>query len=163
MLRSFALFIALVLIWLLWSGLYIPLLLFLGLASCVLVVWLMNRFESIDHESVPIQLGLPILTYWIWLIKEILVSSLQVSRIILASRIEIQPQMVKVKSLSRSDVGLVIFGNSITLTPGTYTTSIDDDGVLTVHALTQDGVDGLIEGSMNRRVKSLDSESTSHA
>ena len=71
--------------------------------------------------------------------------------------------MVKVKSLSRSDVGLVIFGNSITLTPGTYTTSIDDDGVLTVHALTQDGVDGLIEGSMNRRVKSLDRGSTSHA
>jgi multicomponent Na+:H+ antiporter subunit E len=162
MIRSIALFIAMVLIWLLWSGLYIPLLLFLGLASCILVVWLMNRFESIDHESVPIQLGLPILTYWIWLIKEILVSSIQVSQIILSSRIEIQPQLVKVKSQAQSDVGLVIFGNSITLTPGTFTTSIDDDGTLTVHALTQDGADGLLEGSMNRRVGALD-RSTDHA
>lgn len=143
-------------IWLLWSGLYIPLLLSLGAASCLFVVWLLRRFDSIDHESVPVHLGLPVVTYWAWLIKEIVVSSLQVSKIILSPQIKIQPQLVKVKSLAKSDVGQVIFGNSITLTPGTITTSISSDGTVTVHALTQCGADGLQSGPMNTKVAILD-------
>lgn len=154
--RTVVLLFALMLIWLLWSGLYTPLLISLGVVSCLLVVWLVRRFESIDHESVPVHLGLPVLTYWAWLLKEIVVSSIQVSRIILSSKLTIQPQLIEVKSRARSDVGQVIFGNSITLTPGTMTTSISHTGLLTVHALTQEGADGVLQGPMNQKVALLD-------
>lgn len=160
--RTVALLIALMLIWLLWSGLYTPLLISLGVASCLLVVWLARQFQSIDHESVPVHLGLSVLTYWAWLLKEIVVSSIEVSRIILSPKLRIQPQFITVTSRARSDVGQVIFGNSITLTPGTMTTSINESGDVTVHALTQNSANGVLQGPMNQKVALLD-RSEQHA
>jgi multicomponent Na+:H+ antiporter subunit E len=149
------LFITLMVLWLLWSGLFIPLMLAIGLASCILVVWLTRRFDTIDHESVPLHLGFGIFAYWGWLFKEIVVSSLQVTKIILSPQMPISPVVVKFKSQARGEVREVLLGNSITLTPGTLTTDIDEHGYLTVHALTQDGADGVLSGDMNGRVAAL--------
>ncbi len=154
--KSVALFIVLAALWLLLSGLYKPLLLTLGLASCVLVVWLVRRFETIDHESVPLSLGWRIVPYWLWLLKEIVLSSLKVTRIVLAPTLRISPRMVKVKSLPRSEVARVVLGNSITLTPGTLTTDIDEDGEITVHALTAAAAADVLAGEMNRRASALE-------
>jgi len=149
------LFVTLAVLWLLWSGLYLPLMLILGLASVLLVVWLVRRFETLDHESVPLHLGVGILTYWIWLLKEIVTSSWQVTKIILAKDMPISPTMTTVQSKSRGEVREVLFGNSITLTPGTLTTDIDNNGLLTVHALTREGADGVVNGDMNDRIARL--------
>ncbi len=149
------LFVTLAALWLLWSGLYLPLMLALGLASVILVVWLTRRLETIDHESVPSHLGLKVLSYWGWLVKEIVVSSIAVTRIVLARDMPISPTMVQTRSKSAGVVGRVLFGNSITLTPGTLTTDLDDDGLITVHALTKDGADGVVSGDMNDRVAAL--------
>ncbi|MFO7746528.1 MAG: Na+/H+ antiporter subunit E [Orrella sp.] len=149
------LFLTLAALWLLWSGLYLPLMLILGLGSCLLVVWLVRRFDTLDHESVPLHLGVGIITYWGWLIKEIVVSSWQVTKIILAKEMPISPTITTVQSKSRGEVREVLFGNSITLTPGTLTTDIDNNGVLTVHALTREGADGVVNGDMNDRIAKL--------
>lgn len=153
--RKFVLLFALAILWLLWSGVYSPLMIFLGLCSCLLTVWLVGRLETIDHESVPSHLGLGVITYWAWLLKEIVVSSIQVSRIILSPSMPISPGIVKVKSKSRGSVGWVLFGNSITLTPGTVTIDIDEKGELTVHGITQDTAEGVLTGDMNDRVANL--------
>jgi multicomponent Na+:H+ antiporter subunit E len=153
--HTLVLFIALAALWLLWSGLYLPLMLVLGLISCVIVVWLTRRFETVDHESVPLHLGTKALSYWAWLIKEIVVSSIQVTRIVLSPTLRINPTIVKVQSKSKGVVRDVIFGNSITLTPGTLTTDIDEDGLVTVHALTAEGAEGVLNGDMNDRVAAL--------
>jgi multicomponent Na+:H+ antiporter subunit E len=155
-LKSVALFIVLAVLWLLLSGLYKPMLLSLGLASCALVVWLVRRFETIDHESVPLSLGWRIVPYWLWLLKEIVLSSLTVTRIVLAPTLRISPRVVKVASLPRSEVVRVVLGNSITLTPGTLTTDIDEDGVITVHALTAESAADVLAGEMNRRASALE-------
>ena len=149
------LFVTLAALWLLWSGLYLPLMLILGLASVLLVVWLVRRFETLDHESIPLHLGFGILAYWVWLVKEIVVSSWQVTKIILSKDMPISPTMTTVQSKSRGEVREVLFGNSITLTPGTLTTDIDEDGLLTVHALTREGADGVVNGDMNDRIARL--------
>lgn len=149
------LFLTLAVLWLLWSGLYVPLMLSLGLGSCLLVVWLVRRFETLDHESVPLHLGFGVITYWGWLLKEIVVSSWQVTKIILAKEMPISPTMTTVQSKSRGEVREVLFGNSITLTPGTLTTDIDENGLLTVHALTREGADGVVNGDMNDRIAKL--------
>lgn len=149
------LFITLAVLWLLWSGLYLPLMLLLGFVSCVLVVWLTQRFKTIDHESVPIHLGFKVISYWAWLMKEIVVSSLQVTRIVLSPALRISPTVVQVQSKSRGEVRQVIFANSITLTPGTLTTDLDENGLITAHALTAEGADGVVNGDMNDRVAAL--------
>ncbi len=153
--QTIILFLALFILWLLWSGVFSPLMIFLGFISCVLTVWLVRRFDTVDHESVPLQLGFGVLTYWGWLMKEIVMSSLQVSRIILSPKIRISPTIVKVKAKSRGSVGWVLFANSITLTPGTVTIDIDEKGVLTVHGITRDTADGVLTGDMNDRVANL--------
>jgi multicomponent Na+:H+ antiporter subunit E len=154
--KQLTLFVGLAGLWLLLSGLYKPLVLGLGLASCLLVVWLVRRFETIDHESVPLSLGWRIVPYWLWLLKEIVMSSLTVTRIVLAPTLRISPRMVKVASLPRSEVVRVVLGNSITLTPGTLTTDIDEQGVITVHALTAAGAADVLAGEMNRRAHALE-------
>jgi multicomponent Na+:H+ antiporter subunit E len=51
----------------------------------------------------------------------------------------------------KSDLGIVIYANSITLTPGTV--SIDLEGnQISVHALTEQSAADLLTGEMNRRV-----------
>jgi multicomponent Na+:H+ antiporter subunit E len=156
--KSVVLFVVLAILWLLMSGKFTPLFFVLGTASCVLVVALVRRFDTIDHESVPVHLGLGVLTYWLWLMKEIGVSALQVSRIILSPTLRISPKMVQVQSLSRSEVGRVLYGNSITLTPGTLTTDIDDNGLITVHALTAEGAQAVLTADMNQRVRRMEGQ-----
>jgi multicomponent Na+:H+ antiporter subunit E len=153
--QTIVLFLSLVVLWLLWSGLYLPLMLFLGLASCLLVMWLVKRFQTLDHESVPLHLGVGIFGYWGWLLKEIAISSLQVTRIILAPKLQISPTMVNIQCKSSGQVRQVLLANSITLTPGTLTTDIDENGLVTVHALTQEGAQGVVSGDMNDRVARL--------
>lgn len=154
--KSIALFFVLAALWLLWSGLYLPVVVALGGFSCVLVVLLVRRMQTVDHESVPLHLGWGIVSFWLWLLKEIVTSSIQVTRIVLSPSLPISPRFVKLVAIPRGEVTRVILGNSITLTPGTLTTDIDDDGMITVHALTSAGADDLLEGTMNRRVGRLE-------
>ena len=55
------------------------------------------------------------------------------------------------KTSQKTSVGVVTYANSITLTPGTISVDVRHDEIL-VHALTQAGAEGLIEGEMDRRV-----------
>lgn len=154
MLNALTLTIALMATWFLWSGYTQPLLLSLGLLSVALVLLIGRRMGSIDEESVPLQLGLGLFTYWGWLIKEIIKSNIAVVRIVLDPRLPISPTLFKVKALQPGDLGQVIFANSITLTPGTVSTDIHD-GIITVHALTAAGADDVEAGEMNRRVAAI--------
>jgi multicomponent Na+:H+ antiporter subunit E len=54
-----------------------------------------------------------------------------------------------------SDLGKVIYANSITLTPGTVSINLTDDNRIIVHSLTQEGMDELKNGEMLRRVRDV--------
>jgi multicomponent Na+:H+ antiporter subunit E len=140
--------------WLLWSGLYKPLLLYLGAFSCFLSFWLARRMGYFDDQLFAMRFSLRLLGYWFWLGREIIRSSLQVTRIVLDPKLPISPRLVEVKAGSDHAVDQVILGNSITLTPGTLTIDLHY-GLLKVHALTETGANDLVSGEMNRRVTAL--------
>jgi multicomponent Na+:H+ antiporter subunit E len=110
--------------------------------------------DVIDHEGHPIHLGWRSIFYWPWLIWEILKSNVQMARVILGRSMPIQPAVFKVRGSQKSELGHVIYGNSITLTPGTVTIGLDQ-GELTIHALTKPAADGLKSGGMDRRVTAM--------
>ncbi len=148
------LFLVLVAAWLLWSGLYKPLLLTLGAISCALCVYLATRMNFFETTSIlPLLPRLPL--YWLWLLKEIALSSLEVARVVLSPRLELSPTIVDLDAEAQTELCHVILGNSITLTPGTITLDIYK-GRLVVHALTAEGAAALKEGKMNRRVAALE-------
>ena len=56
-----------------------------------------------------------------------------------------------------------MLANSITLTPGTITIDITEDGVYSVHALTEELREGLLDGSMQAKVAWLYGETRDFA
>lgn len=158
MLHTISLGFVLYVLWLLLSGHYVALLLSLGAASVALVVAIAHRMDVVDHEAQPLHLKWRIVPYWIWLLKEILMSAIHVSGVILKRRMPIHPHMLDVHATQKSELGNVIFANSITLTPGTVTVAMDG-GHFVVHALTRETGDGLMTGDMDRRVTAVESAS----
>ena len=144
----------LMLSWLLWSGLFKPLLLALGLFSCVLVVYLAHRMRLFDTHAFDMRYLVRLLPYWAWLGKEILKSSLEVTRVVLSPKPPISPTVAEFDSLCSEAMDQAVLGNSITLTPGTLTLQITD-GHFVVHTLTQDGARDILSGEMDRRVHAL--------
>jgi len=158
MLQKLGLFVALCVAWILWSGYFKPLLLGLGLASALVCTYLALRMRRADGEGSQfkiLQHVHQLATYWPWLLLEIAKSNIDVARIILSGKMNIDPVMIRLKTGQTTEMGQVIYGNSITLTPGTITVDIED-GELLVHALTQSGADGLHEGEMDRRITALE-------
>ena len=141
-------------VWLLWSGIYQPLLLILGAASCIFVVLICRLMGLLDEEGVPIHVLPRLITYIPWLVLAIVKSNIDVALRILNPRLPISPRMVRVKAGQKTDLGRVIYANSITLTPGTVTCAVDGDELI-VHALTREAADDLMSGDMDRRVTRL--------
>ncbi len=149
--RAVSLGIALFAFWLLLSGHYTLFLTGLGFASSIACVLVAKRMNLIDVEGHPIQLLPGAMTYVPWLVWEIAKSTFAVMVIVLRGPSAISPNLIKVKASQKSQVGINVYGNSITLTPGTITVDVEDDE-FTVHALTQSTASDLAEGSMDRRV-----------
>ena len=144
--------------WLLFSGIYDnPLLIALGVVSTVLVIVVSRRLSVIDRESQPFHLGPRILFYWPWLLVEILKSNFDVAWRVLSRGPDISPTLVRVPMDLRSDLGRVVYANSITLTPGTVSINVNQESIL-VHALTREGAASLGSGAMERRVAAFVNE-----
>lgn len=152
------LFITLTLLWLLLSGHYSGLLLFFGFLSVSLVVLICIRMKLIAYEQPLVSVQtFGLICYFPWLIKEIIKSNISVILYILNPKISISPQIVKVKSTQVSELAYIAYANSITLTPGTVSINIDDDEI-EVHSLSKEGVDFLMEGQMNERIRTIDNK-----
>ncbi len=155
MFHAISLFFSLGLFWLLLSGYFTPFLLSAGLGCALAVVWFARRMDVVDPEGHPIHLGpRALLFYWPWLVKEIVKSAWDVSMIILDPKLPISPTLVRFKPTQKTDVGLVIHANSITLTPGTITIEAAS-GEFLVHGLTRASAGAVVDSEMDRRVDGL--------
>ena len=140
--------------WLAWSGIYTPLLLTLGAASCVLVMWLARRSGFFDAELYMLHLIPRLPGYLFWLTKELIRCNITVARIALSRELPIEPTVITIDARELPAVGQVILANSIGVTPGSVATDIQR-GMIEVHCLTRETADRLRGGEMLRRVRSL--------
>lgn len=140
--------------WLLWSGLYSPLLLFLGAFSCGLVLLLATRTGFFEVDIYALHLGPRLPRYWFWLLKEIVKANFSVARIVLSRRMPIEPVIISVDARHIPPVSLATLANSITLTPGTVSLDVDR-GMIEVHCLTIAAAEDLKGGEMVRRAAML--------
>lgn len=129
----------LVVLWLTLSGPFTlsgdyPIVMGLGVISIIATVALAFRMRIVDRETVPVGPSIPLFAYWGWLGGEIVKANLAVVRLVMKPDIEVEPRLIHVVADQRSELGRCVFANSITLTPGTVTVDVEDDGFL-VHAL----------------------------
>jgi len=80
-----------------------------------------------------------ILIYIPWLLKEIWLSAISVIKIIWNPRIEINPVFEYINTIQTTNAGMVLYANSITLTPGTYTLDLGERTIL-VHSLVKQNI-----------------------
>ncbi len=155
--RSLMVFVMLAATWIVLSGYFTKLLLGFGLGSCLVVTWLAARMDRFDGDDIQYELGLRPLRYLPYLLSEIVKSNLQLARVILSPRMQIQQRLLRVEATPKSELAQVVYANSITLTPGTTTLDLRA-GSLLVHALTKEAADGVLTGDMGRRCAALEGQ-----
>ena len=126
--------------------------------SVVLCVYIVLRMETCDHETHPIHLTTRAVMYWPWLAIEIVKANIDVAKRVFSAGPNISPTVFTVKSSQKTELGQVIYANSITLTPGTTTMDIDKS-TFVVHTIAKDVGDDLSAGEMDRRVSLLEGHS----
>lgn len=142
-------------VWILLSGQLTAMHLGAGLVCSLIVTYLAVRKGIADAEGHPVQLLGTAFVYWPWLGWQIVLANLDVLWRVWHPRLPISPRMVKVPNRIKNDLTKVIYANSITLTPGTVTVSVDKDHFL-VHSLTEEGVRSLLTGEMEKRVRRME-------
>lgn len=143
--------ILLFLLWLGLSGHYDPLILSLGLASTLFVVYISHRMDVTDCEIYPAHMTLLLLRFWAFLSREIVIANIDVVRRIFTPGKNISPQMIEIPLTLKADLSRVIYANAITLTPGTVCVRVKKDSI-TVHALSKEAAEDLLSGRMARAV-----------
>jgi multicomponent Na+:H+ antiporter subunit E len=156
--HTIALFVLLMAVWLLNSGHYTILITSFGVGSCLLVVWLSRRMGIVDDEGVPIHLLTRLPRFLPWIAKEVIKSNLDTSRRILSlGWPKVSPRLFDAPTTQHTDLGRVLYANSITLTPGTVSLRVHGNKI-TVHAIADEVADDLLDGEMDRRVTRLEGE-----
>jgi len=144
-------------LWLLLSGMFKPQLLILGVLSVVLVVWLSNSMRVLKHRGQPVYFRfVHLIEYWAWLGKQIFLSNIDVTRRVLMWNMPIKPTLRRVTATPDTELGRVIYANSITLTPGTTAINFTPDGDILVHALHEDSLHELEQGEMAAHIRDVE-------
>lgn len=82
-----------------------------------------------------------ILGYGMWLVWEIMKSSLSVTVLVLRGRLDYTPRVVCFAMNFENPVATALLANSITQTPGTITLSVSEDGVFAARLHRRQGGD----------------------
>lgn len=148
-----ATFVVMLVFWVILSGMFDAFHLTLGVISCLLVSHFSHNLLLYAGTPLLWLRGfIGILCYLPWLFWQIVVANIQIAYIVLHPRMleMIDPQLIRFRTSLQMPISRVTFAQSITLTPGTITVSLDEDE-FTVYALTQATADAL-PGEMERRI-----------
>lgn len=140
--------IVLLMIWFIFNGKITWELTILGIFLCACIYFFMCRFMdySVRKDLALMRRGVYALYYVGVLVAEIIKSSMQVLHLVLTDREAAEPVIVSHRTRLKTGWGRVILANSITLTPGTITVSLEGDELI-VHCLDKtmaEGFDDLI-------------------
>jgi multicomponent Na+:H+ antiporter subunit E len=147
-------FVIMLAIWVLLSGKFDPFHFSLGLISCGIVSYL--SYDLLFSHPRPrglLSQWARFVRYIPWLMKEIIKANIHVTYLVFHPRMMelIDPRIVKFRSKLKSDLALLTFANSITLTPGTITVYVSIDGDFKVHAIDKASGDPL-PGAMEANI-----------
>jgi multicomponent Na+:H+ antiporter subunit E len=139
MAAKFALtFLVLVLAWIVFTGSLAAYELYAGLfASFIITILVYERFIKghPKHKLHPLR-WFYFIVFVVNLAGREIKAHLNLIRIILSPKLNINPNIIEVQTDFKSDAGITILGNSVTLTPGTLTVDAEPNKLL-VHWIDQ--------------------------
>lgn len=93
--------------------------------------------------------------YFFWLMYQLVLANIDVLLATTDQELAIDPRVLKFRFTADNPVASVVLANSITLTPGTVTMDVTNDGVYTIHALTPGAAEGIMAGDFPAHVARL--------
>lgn len=123
----------------------------IGCILCLGITLLNKKFLSSKDDKQGYFLSK--MGYWVeyvcTLIKEIFIANFNVAKVVLSPNINISPGVVSFETKLKSKFCRTVLANSITLTPGTITVTMEDN-VITVHYLQEEYADGLVDSTFEK-------------
>ncbi len=131
-------------VWIVFNGRITAEIVIIGTVVALAVFAFFCKFMeySLKKEVMFYKRTLFFLEYLYLLMKEIVKANLTVTRMILTQKEVMEPVIVTFKTSLKSETAKVMLANSITLTPGTITVSLEDDE-LVVHCLDKSLAEGM--------------------
>jgi multicomponent Na+:H+ antiporter subunit E len=127
-----------------------------GFIVAGLVVFLIGpRSHKVNWRQFP-QAVLALLRYFLVLVYDLIVSGIQVARIVLNPSLPIKPGIIAIHSTCRSEDATALNAHSITLTPGELVVEMSEDGTMYAHCLDASRSEEVIEQAQRMRVDLLE-------
>lgn len=145
--------------WIIFNGQFTLEIAILGVAVATVMFAFMCKFMdySIKKELNVYKKSIWFFAYIVLLLREIVKANLEIIPRILTIEEEMEPVIVKFKTNLKSDFTRMLLANSITLTPGTITVSLEED-VYTIHCLDTSLAEGLENSDFEKALMKLDEE-----
>lgn len=145
-------FLMLLSFWFIISGTFNWFLSSFAIIFCLIAAYLSHDFFLHKLKKKYFRTAREFIGYLPWLIKETIVANFQIAKIVLSPSLKIDPVMVEFTSTVKTDLGLTILANSITITPGTVTVDIQDGRVFLIHALSKEHEEAVLSLEIEKKV-----------
>lgn len=139
-LSPFALNVALALAWAMTTGTFSLFNLFVGFVLAFVALWLPWRMWGDDAYFRRPWRIVKLILIFLW---ELVASAVTVARLVFTPGLKFKPAIVAIPLDTKHDLGITLFANLISLTPGTLSMDVSDDrSTLYVHAMDSDDPEG---------------------
>ena len=144
------------LFWIFLSGEFSFILLLSGIISSLLVSYISHDLLIGNGDM---KLGfirtIRFIRFLPWLLWQIVLANIDLAIRTLHPKMPINPMLINFKNNLKTDLGMVILANSITLTPGTVTIDVNENDFF-IHVISEKAAQSLISGEMQARVKKIE-------
>lgn len=125
-----------ILIAFIWSSLqnsYTPVDFLVGYVIGIVVLFVLRRFLQFDFYMTRVWAVFKLLMLFV---KELIFANVDVIKIVLSPKLNIQPGIIAVPTQLKSDFELTLLASLISLTPGTLTMDFsDDNSIIFIHSI----------------------------
>ena len=159
--HKLAMFVVLFGFWMVLSGRTETKFIVYGLITALVTTWVTYPLLLVPNKDGSKQyfvFGVSIpkfIMYFFWLMWQLVLANIDVLLATTAQELDIDPKVVRFYFRADNPMASVVLANSITLTPGTVTINVTDDGLYEIHALTKGAAAGVLDGSMQKKVGDL--------
>ncbi len=136
----------LMVIWILLSGMFEPLMLAFGVFSIGFTMWITSRMLKVDQERFTFFFGGSFISFFLKLAVKVVQSNIDVCLRILGIR-PVESTFVTIPMPFKDDVAKVLYANAITLTPGSSSIALSDNSLL-IHTISAKGAEDLANDDM---------------
>lgn len=143
--------------WVIFNGMLTLEIALFGIAISAVMFLFVCRFMdySIQKDIFYIKVSGQFICFCLVLMKEIIKANFATIRLLISSKYEIEPVLVKFQSPVKTKIAKVLLANSITITPGTITVSVEEDEFV-VHCLDVDFSEGLDTSILVKRLQRME-------